>query len=89
MEEKYRYFKVILDCGHLGMGNSVEVTRYVRAKNCVDAFALGNRMPRVKRKREKTGTMRVMEISYSEYCVGQETESDTLYLNIYKPRKCG
>lgn len=86
---KKRYFKILLDYGHLGNKNSLEVARYVKAKDCVEAFTLGNRMPGVKRKGEKTGTIRVKEISYSEYCMGQKTGADTLYLNTYKSRECG
>jgi hypothetical protein len=85
---KKRYFKILLDYGHLGNGNSLEVARYVTAKNCVDALFLGNRMPRVKRKREKTGVIKVIEISYSEYLKGQKKEANHAYLLTYKSRKC-
>ena len=85
---KKRYFKILLDYGHLGNGNSLEVARYVSANNCVDALIMGNRMPRVKRKREKTGAIKVMEISYSEYLIGQENEAVHSYLLTYKSRKC-
>jgi len=85
---KKRYFKILLDYGHLGNKNSLEVARYVEAENCVDAFTAGNRMPGVKRKGEKTGTIRVVEISYNEYCMGQKTEAVILY-NTYRSRRCG
>jgi len=84
-----RYFKILLDCGHVGNGNSIEVARYVTAKDCVDALTLGNRMPRVKRKHERTGTIRVTEISYSDYCAGKKSESVHSYRHTYKPLKCG
>lgn len=87
MEE--RYFKILLDCGHVGKGNSLEVSRYVAAKDNVDAFILGNGMPRVKRKHRKTGTLWVVEITYSEYCLCLIDEAMHPYLNTYKKRKCG
>jgi len=80
---KKRYFKILLDYGHMGNGNSLEVVRYIQAKNCVDALVIGNRMPRVKRKGEKTGTLRVIEISSSDYYLGQKTS------NTYKTRALG
>lgn len=86
---KKRYFKILLDYGHLGNGNSLEVARYVIAKNCVDAFVMGNRMPRVKRKREKTGAIKVIEISYSEYLVGQKNKPVYSYYLTYNSRRCG
>jgi hypothetical protein len=85
---KKRFFKILLDYGHLGNGNSLEVARYVTAKNCVDAFFLGNRMPRVKRKREKTGTIRVIEISYCEYIVGLKNELAHSRFYTSKTRQC-
>jgi hypothetical protein len=55
----------------------------------VDAFLLGNRMPRVKRKREKTGTIRVVEISHSEYLVGLKNELVHACLITNKTQRCG
>lgn len=84
---KKRYFKILLEYGHLGNGNSVEAARFVTAKNCVDALLLGNRMPGVKRKREKTGAIKVIEISHSEYIIGKKQAGLSAYLT-YKSGKC-
>jgi hypothetical protein len=85
---KRRYFKILLDYGHLGNGNSLEVARYVTARNCVEALVLGNRMPGVKRKREKTGAIKVMEVSYSEYLAGRKNAALQYPLYTYKSQKC-
>lgn len=77
MNGKYRYFQVFLDCGHLGMSNSLEATRYFAT---IDNASTRNRMPRLKRKRTKTGTIRVAEISYSDYCAGLITQVVRSYL---------
>jgi hypothetical protein len=83
-----RYFKILLEYGHLGNRNSVEVERYITAKNCVEALLLGNRMPRVKRKRKKTGAVRVIEIDYQEYLKGRQLELEHTYWQNSKKRKC-
>lgn len=85
---KKRYFKILLEYGHLGNGNSLELARYVTAKNCVDALLLGNRMPGVKRKREKTGAIKVIEVSYSEFLAGLKNKAAQSHLLTYRSRKC-
>jgi hypothetical protein len=79
-----RYFKILVDCGHMGIGRSIEITRYICAFNCVEAFIVANRLPRVKRKKEKTGTLLVSEISFMEYCIGKEEELENPYLSNRK-----
>jgi len=87
-----RYFKILLHCGHVGTGKFLEVARYVTAKDCVQAFTLGNRLPRTKRKKNKTGTVSVKEITRMEYYWGLLNEATNPYLNIIKRkgrRVCG
>jgi len=62
-----RYFRVILMYGHVGRGKSLEVARHITARNCVEAFCIGNRMPRVKKKSSRRGTISVVEISADLY----------------------
>lgn len=76
MNGNFCYFKVFLD---LEMGNLPEAIRYF-AK--IDNTSTGNKMPRVKkkRKRTKTGAIRVEKISYSDYCAGLITQVVHSYL---------
>lgn len=77
MDRKYRYFKVLLSCSCLGMDDSLESTRYFAT---IDNASTGTRRSEVKKKRTKTGTIRVEEISYSDYCAGLITQVLQSYL---------
>lgn len=88
MTQKIKYFKIIVNCGHLGGGKSVEVTRFIYADCMGDAFAMASKFPRVKCK--TSGGISVKgcwEISYEEYFEGKKLEAENPYLQITKSNK--
>lgn len=78
------YYKVLCDCGHLGIKRSICVPRYILAMNCIDAFLIVSAMPRVKRKRNKSGVVRVVEITNNAYFIGKLEEAKNPYLSMGK-----
>ncbi|MGF7429200.1 hypothetical protein PQV03_00190 [Thermoanaerobacterium thermosaccharolyticum] len=42
------YYKVLISCGHVGNSKEITIARYFKAKNTIEAFESGNRMPRAK-----------------------------------------
>lgn len=79
MKEKY-YF-IVLQCGHVGHRNSLEVTRYFKDLDILDAYISAKEMPRSKKKNSSVKV--VKEISYEDYIVGKEQEKNNPYLNIF------
>ena len=61
------FFKLILENGHVGAGNSLETVRYFRAENPVDMFTIASRMPRVKGKINGGGVKLIERVSREEY----------------------
>jgi hypothetical protein len=77
MSEKY--YLVIVKCGHLGFGRSVEITRYFKDYNVLNVYFSAKEMPRSKK--HSTSVVRVKEITYCEYLKGKEEEKENPYLN--------
>ncbi|AFK86679.1 MULTISPECIES: hypothetical protein [Thermoanaerobacterium] len=76
------YYKVLISCGHLGNSKEITVTRYFKAKNIIDAFESGNRMPRAKRKHSHTSVLLVKPIDEISYINGKCQERTNKYLMI-------
>ncbi|WP_425446052.1 hypothetical protein [Dethiothermospora halolimnae] len=74
------YFKVVISCGHLGNTKEVTVTRYFTARDIIDAFENGNRMPRAKRKHNHSAVLLVKPVTEKEYTVGKYIEKQNRYL---------
>ena len=81
------YFKMILESGHVGAGNSLETVRYFRADNPVEMFSLAARIPRTKGKARGTGVKLIQPVSREEYLAGSRQEASDPYLNRRKNRK--
>jgi len=79
MEEKY--YLIVLQCGHVGRKNSVEVARYFKDFDILDAYISAKEMPRSKKK--NTSVKTVKEISYEDYIYGKEQEKSNPYLNTF------
>lgn len=75
------YYKVLVSCGHLGNTKEITVARYFVAKNIVEAFESGNRMPRAKRKNNHSAVVLVKQISHREYIIGKDREKNNQYLS--------
>jgi len=75
------YYKVLVSCGHLGNTKEITVARYFVAKDIVEAFESGNRMPRAKRKNNHSAVILVKQITQKEYIVGKGREKSNQYLS--------
>lgn len=74
-----RYFSVIVACGHVGNNNSIEVTRFFKAKDILNAMYSARFMPRSKKK--PSCIKRVSSITYDEYLAGKLEELNNPYLS--------
>lgn len=76
-----KYYELIVECGHVGMGRSLEVTRYFQADSVLSAFESAKDMPRSKKR--ASSVKQVVEISYSDYLLGKSEEKENSYLNTF------
>lgn len=74
-----KYFELVVSCGHVGKGRSIEIRRFFEAENLLQAYDSAKFMPRSKKKRDSVKY--VKEISFNEYEIGKMTEMDNFYLN--------
>jgi len=74
------YYKLLVSCGHLGNRKEITVTRYFVARDIIEAFESGNRMPRAKSKRNHLAVLYVKPITRTEYIFGKNIERDNTYL---------
>lgn len=74
------YYKVLISCGHLGNSKEITIARYFKAKNIIEAFESGNRMPRAKRKHSHTSVLLVKPIDETSYIDGKFQERINNYL---------
>jgi len=79
-----RYFRVIIACGHVGTGRSIEITRYFEADNVVKCYMDAYYIPRSKKSNDCVKL--VKEIDFQEYSIGKEDESMNYYLSIHKSK---
>ncbi len=81
------YFKMILECGHVGAGRSLETVRYFRGESPVDMFSIAARVPRAKGKDRGTGVKLVQSVSRDEYIKGIQQAAGDRYLSARKKSK--
>ncbi len=67
-----KYFKVKALLGHMGAGNSRDITFYIEAKNITTATRLAQQMPGVKHSRP---VVSAEEVSYDEYICGRQVSA--------------
>ena len=77
-----KYYLVVIECGHVGTGRSLEVARYFKDFNPINAYICASIMPRSKKKCNSVKLIK--EISYEEYLIGKQLENENLYLNTFK-----
>lgn len=74
------YFRVVVECGHVGAGKSFEAVRYWQARNASHALSSASALPRAKKK-NLTVVKSVMPISREEYDLGLREEAFNPYLS--------
>ena len=73
------YFRVVVECGHVGAGKSFEAVRYWQARNASHALSSASALPRAKKK-NLTVVKSVMPITRKEYDLGLKEEAFNPYL---------
>ncbi len=71
-EGTLKYFKVSTLLGHMGAGNSRDITFYIAAKNITTASRMARGMPGVKHSKP---IISAQEISYDEYICGRQVSA--------------
>ena len=64
--ENVKYYKVTVERGHMGMGNSLETVFYFKAQNAYHAMCLARKMPSVKHSKVPLKTVEITEEEYRE-----------------------
>lgn len=67
-----KFYKVIVERGHMGVGNSLETVFYFKAVSAYDAMCMAQKMPSVKHSRVP---LKTIEITAEEYYEGRKTSS--------------
>ena len=73
-DEGDKYFKVIMECGHMGAGTSNEIVRYLKARDTVELFDDLKNHPGLKSKGTTKHISLVKPISQQEYESGKVLE---------------
>ena len=73
------YFRVVVECGHVGAGKSFEAVRYWEAKNASHALSSASALPRAKKKNLAV-VKSVIPITQDEYALGLKEEASNPYL---------
>lgn len=76
-----KYYELIVECGHVGAGKGLEVTRYFKADSIISAYESAINMPRSKKKPDSI--KHVVEVSYYVYSLGKLAEKQNNYLNTF------
>ncbi|HUT03195.1 MAG TPA: hypothetical protein VM163_04825 [bacterium] len=83
------YFKVVVECGHVGAGKSVETVRYWHARSVSHALFSASGLPRAKKK-NLTVVKSVVPITRDEFDVGLKEEASNPYLSwVSRPVESG
>lgn len=70
--ENLKFYRVTVERGHMGVGNSLETVFYFKAASAYDAMCLAQNMPSVKHKRVP---LKTEEITAEEYYEGRKTSA--------------
>jgi len=69
-----QYFKVILENGHMGAGNSYEVKRYIASKDIVSVISKVRSLPRIKKRHTMEAVQSIKQVTKKEYMRGKIEE---------------
>ncbi|HLS20223.1 MAG TPA: hypothetical protein VK056_00985 [Bacillota bacterium] len=79
-----KYWKVVCRYGHVGTGNEVNVSRYLKTEanaTLIDVLTIVSKMPGVKKGNNLLHSIKsAYAINKEEYEYGKETEKHNLYL---------
>lgn len=78
------YFKIVVNCGHVGARKAIEVTRYFKGEDAVSCYFDAFFMPRSKKKRDCVKLVEI--ITQEEYFRGKEVERANPYLQIIEKK---
>lgn len=85
------FYKVIVECGHLGANNACEITRFIEESSIVEALSSLRSMPRVKSKGSLKSVKFLQEITREEYLQGiknfKKRFEDSPYFNAVRKKK--
>lgn len=80
------FFKLVLESGHVGAGNSLETVRYFTGQDPVEMFSVASRIPRVKGKINATGVKLIEKISREEFERGIKNNLKNSYFKTRKKK---
>lgn len=72
------YYKVIMECGHIGAGNNHEKTWYIKGTDTVSALKTATRLPGVKKKHTLNSVKLIKEITRDDYKNGLSVKRRSL-----------
>lgn len=64
------YYKVIMECGHIGAGNNHEKVWFIKGKGAISALMTATRLPGVKKKHTLNSVKLIKEITREDYRTG-------------------
>ena len=79
LDEKM-FYKIVIECGHVGAGKGFDVVRYFKGNNAPDILAVARKMPRTKAKKTSNSIKLIKTISEKEYRAGLNIEHSNPYL---------
>lgn len=61
------YYKVIMECGHIGAGNNHEKIWFIKGRDPVSVLKTATRLPGVKKKHTLNSVKLIQEITRDDY----------------------
>jgi len=74
------FYKIVIECGHVGAGKGFDVVRYFQGENLPDVMTVVRKMPRVKAKRTSKAIKLIKSITEKEYRAGLNIQDTNPYL---------
>jgi len=74
------FYKIVIECGHVGAGKGFDVVRYFQGDNVQTVLASLKKLPRIKAKRTSKSVKLIKAISEKEYRAGLNIEHSNPYL---------
>jgi len=78
--QQEQYFRVLVSMGHCGSGKEITVARYMKGYSLMEVFRDASSMPRAKSKMRMGAVRQIVPISYDEFMLGRQSETEDLYL---------
>jgi len=73
------FYKLIIECGHMGAGNGFEKVWFIKGSNPLAILQKARTMPGVKRKETSLAIKLIKEISREEYMNGMNSKRAARY----------